>query len=299
MNKVFKVLLFFLISCDAFASYAIAEQCGSIFYSETVLAKVVKTRNSGARIFALSDGRFFKEETPARDYQDRIFNEDYAGVLAYKLFKTFKVERYLAKSYIEDHGMELSIDGKITRTNPGIVQEGRNDLVNPILDFKRQFGSSVSRSYDLHYLLNQKDWPRHYANWKLIWMLLRQVDLSIENLAVSEGTVFVFDTGDAFNKSSDRCRFGVCNTRQGFDYNFPGRPSDRVQHVPDFRRADKDLKNMVRELSSMSVAQLIELLGQDFYENLKSLRGSPEETLREIRNAARKLLPLFDKPPEF
>ncbi len=190
------ILKFILLTVLLLASQGVAANptCSKVFADEQS-AVVVKVRSSGARIFKLEDGRYFKEESTFNSFADRVFNDDVAGVIAFKLFQSFGVGRYIANSEYVKEGLSLVVDGKVIQTRSGILQKGHEGIETPLSAHQTLFGLPSVHSKQIHNVLNSGDWSRHYANWKLIWMLLRQTDLNIANLGIYRGQVFIFDLG--------------------------------------------------------------------------------------------------------
>lgn len=272
-----------------------APRCESTFQS--FKAQLIRSRTTGSRIFKLEDGRYYKEESKLVTTQDQVFSDDRMGALVYQYLKHFGAEKYVAVTE-KSEGLSLVVDGKMILTKPGILQEGRNDIQTPLDQYKRRNNKSAKSSAELHEVLNEKDWARHYANWKLLWMVLHQTDLSIENMGISEGRVFIFDIGDALVSDSLRCQFGVCDDRDYFVYNFPKNASDRVYHAPDFRLADPELKEFVIQVTKTDVSLLVNALGSDFNLELREPRESAEKLFKSMQKRALRIRSLLDKSPE-
>jgi hypothetical protein len=278
------------------ASASSVNSCEVLF--SQVSGQLVKVRSSGAKIVRLGDGSYYKETSEFTSFEDQVFNSDRVGVYGYALFSSFHLQRYIAKAEAMG-GLDVTIDGKVQHLKAGVVQEGRDDIRTPLDEFRQVSGRKAVSSDQLHTVLNSGDWPRHYANWKLIWSLMRQTDLNIENLGISRNRVFIFDTGDAFNTDEVRSRFGVSTAAQNFDYNFPHRAGDRVRHVPDFRIADENLKQMVRTIAREPLDALRARMGEDFFKTaVRGQGGSPEQIVLSIWKEAKNLASLLDSPPK-
>ncbi len=274
--------------------------CDQVFQAPQI-GKLIKTRHTGTRIFRLTDANgvvtYFKENDPHPSSKEQVFTNNRMGVLARNLFESFGLNGYIAKTVDHPEGMEVSIDGQIIKLSPGILQEGRAKIVTVLDQYKEQNGRNATDTSQLQPLLNTPEWAKHYANWKLAWTLLRQVDLNVANLGISDGKLFLFDLGDALNKVSDRCQFGICSHEHQFDINFPDNANDRREHRPDFRNASDDLKAMIRSLANSSAADVAERLGIKASEILHSPREDILTTARSIRDAARWLSERLDQSP--
>lgn len=289
------LLLSFFFLLLPWQARSTAPRCESTFQSFN--AQLIRARTTGSRIFKLQDGRYFKEESKLVTAQDQVFSDDRMGALVYQYLKHFGAEKYVAQTE-KSEGLSLVVDGKMILTKPGIIQEGRDDITTPLDDYHSRHLKKAENSAQLHDTLNQKEWDRHYANWKLLWMLLHQTDLSIENMGISKGRVFIFDVGDALVSDSLRCQFGVCDDRDYFVFNFPKNASDRVYHAPDFRLADPELKELVIRITKTDVPILVKELGSDFNKELHDPRDNAEKLFKSMQKRALRIRSLLNKSPE-
>ncbi|MGE3758008.1 MAG: hypothetical protein AB7H97_09635, partial [Pseudobdellovibrionaceae bacterium] len=58
-----------------------------------------------------------------------------------------------------------------------------------------------------------------------------------------------------------------------------------------------EIKAFVKSLANSSVEDLKKMVGPAFDHHLRAPRGNTEEVLSSIRDSAKQLMPLLDRPP--
>jgi hypothetical protein len=196
-------------------------------------------------------------------------------------------------------GIRITVNGADLQTAPGTLQEPILGMVS-LLDQVRetvQPGSSLERT-ELHNLLNREPWDRIYADWKIFWAVFLQIDLNIGNLALQGSDAAIFDLADSLNSSQVRFEMGVRTDCDRFLFNLPGQPSARVLHIPDFRRADPQFKELPAKILGLSDEELASRMGRpDLDQPLGNERPVVRMIIREVKTQARWVQGLLANAP--
>ncbi len=278
-----------------------ASSCDDFFTDTT--AVVIKKDKKGIRIFRIQNENgqtsYFKE-APPYDTAPRlhlIFDDTEMPVIAHSIAKSFGLEQVVPNAVFQPNGIVLSVKGKQLQTKPGILQEGVNDLITPIDDFFLKNPGKQPTAAGIQTILNQGEWPRLYADWKILWRIFMQTDLNIANLAHHNGRLCVFDTGDLLSLPNIRMEMGIIQDSHNSDFNMPGNHWDRIEHRPDFRKADPEYKNLVLKIANESEEATSARLGKSLDDFFKPPKGSVRDHVRFMKQEARKVLELLERDP--
>ena len=300
-------LLFFFALCalggwPAFAGESFCEaKFGRLGPAPT--ATVVKLRKDGTRILRLvnSSGVSYFREMPmasgAVAQEKAIFDDPRMPGLVFKFTRGLGLEGVVPQATYEKEGIEVVLDGHVVKTRPGAVQAEVSGLTTPIDEWKKLHPGKNPKAKDIAEVLSTGEWPRLYANWKILWRLMGQVDLSIENLAEKDGQIAVFDLGDAFNLPKTRARMGVSRDLDNMNFNMPGNAFDRVEYRADLRRADKPFRDLARKIATESDEETAARLGMKLDDRLPEPRGTIGDHVASMKFEARRILEMLDADP--
>jgi hypothetical protein len=299
------ILFFVILAFAAGPGFAGEGACEPKFaHLESVpSATVVKLRKDGTRIFRLVSGdkvSFFREtpmESGAIAEERAIFDDPNMPGLVYQFTRGLGIDEVVPRATYEKSGINISLQGAMIRTRPGAIQDEVKGLTTPIDEWKKLHPGQEPRASDIEKVLNTGQWPRLYANWKILWRLMNQVDLSIENLAEKNGQIAIFDLGDAFNLPASRSRMGIAQDMDNMNFNMPNKAWDRVEFRADFRKADQAFKNLVRVIATENDEATAHRLGMGLDEILPSPRGRIRDHVASIKSEASRLLELLNRDP--
>lgn len=296
---------FFVFSCAlplSTAAWADAGFCQNLLaVAGPQTASLVKVRDDSSRIFRLTDQNkkiFYFKEIPLRNSEERvIFDKLEMTVIATTAAKSLGLEKYVPHSEFVSEGITINLKGELTKTRPGVLQDGASDVVTPINEFRQTHKSQQPSLQDIQNVLNSGDWPRLYADWKIFWRIFMQVDLNIDNLGRRGKNLYIYDTGDLLNLPNARARMGIIREIDNLHFILPNRPGDRAEHRADFRLADPEFKKMAYTIATESDEETAKRLNRNLNDSFDPPRGSVREHVRTMKQQARIIVELLNKGP--
>ncbi len=284
----------------AFDIEACTQLIRPLLSSERPIGYVIKRRPDSSIIYRYTEpsGRlmYYKESPLEMNDHARVFDRLQTTMLVSNFAESLGLSKYVAKAEASG-GVTLIIDGKVTKTRPGILQNGAGDLITPIDVFTSTGSDRRPTIYDIQKVLNTGDWPRLYANWKIFWTIFMQIDLNIANLARKGSDNFIFDTADAFHLPEVRLWMGIPDMNANLNISPPNSPSIRIHHRADFRLADPEFKNMAKILATESVEETAKRFGMSLTDELPGPRGLILTHVRAIKSQAKWIVRALDLSP--
>ncbi len=303
---MFRLLLLTLIGIPLLA---VAQEgiphvnCGGLFNPPTELplqASIVKTREDSSKIYEFKStaGKilYFKEITNSLTYERSVFDTAEMSVLAYSFAKSFNLESVVPYAELSP-GITLETGGVRVFTRPGVIQAGVSGLVTPLDEFKKKFPKTILSAKKLHAILNDGEWPRLYADWKIFWRITMQVDLNIANLAREGEHLRIFDLGDILNFDGVRKQMGIFSGIDNFIFNLPDKPWEKALHRADFRKADPEFVEIAHAVATESAEATAARFGKRIEDVLSPPRGKMSDHVAAMKKQARWIIESLNKSP--